>query len=655
MFARLFLVISTVAAVLPSACAADASVLGRPIGEWKLSDYRGKAWTSAEFADRPVQVVAFLGVECPLAKLYAPVLQRIADDYERQGVAVFVLDANRHDSLTEMAAFARQTKLNLPFLKDLNNVIADRLGAQRTPEVFVLDHKGIVRYHGRIDDQHAIGGRSRPEPTRHDLKSAVEDLLAGRSVAVAETEAMGCLIGKAKSKQPDATVTYAEHIAPLLQAHCVECHRAGEIGPFSLTDYEETAGWAAMIAEVTREQRMPPWHADPRHGDFVNANRLTDKEVELFQAWSAAGAPAGDLSQAPPPREFTTGWQLPREPDLVVAMAGEPFHVPAAGEVRYQYFSVDPGLTEDKWLSAAEIVPGNRAIVHHVIVFAAPGGKVTDDDGQMVTAYVPGMRVRPLPEGYAKRIPAGCRFIFQLHYTPNGTAQDDLTKIGLTFVDPEAVEYEVQTASARSRSFEIAPYKADQAFASKSVTAPIDLQLLSLSPHMHLRGQSFRYEMMWPNGQTETLLDVPHYDFNWQTSYRFREPLEVPKGSRLTAFATYDNSKENLANPDPSQTVVWGDQSWEEMLIGYFDIAIPRQEGKSRNVAAEVRRQGAVGEVVAKRLLKTLDRDGDGKVQRSEVSGARLEAAFAKVDEDRDGVVTIDELTRNLPKLRDNQ
>lgn len=621
------------------------------LNEFSLQDYRGRTWTAADFAEHKVLVVASFGVECPLAKLYAPRLQQVADEYASKSVGVMVIDANRHDSLTEMAAFAREQKWSLPFLKDLNNQVADRLQAERTPEVFVLDAHRQVRYRGRIDDQHSIGGHSRPTPTRDDLKLAIEDLLAGRDVAVAKTEAVGCIIGRVRPPKSDASITFAEHIAPLLNARCVECHRAGEIGPFSLQDYDEVAGWAPMIAEVTRERRMPPWHASPEHGHFANENRLTAEEIELFQAWSRAGAPAGDLTKLPAAPQFTTGWQLPRDPDLVVAMSKSPFQVPESGEVKYQYFSVDPGLTEDKWVTAAEVVPGNRAIVHHVIVFAAPGGKVENEDGQMLIAYVPGMRIDPLPKGFAKKIPAGCKFIFQLHYTPNGTAQEDLTKVGLVFADESEIQYEVQTASTRNRKFEIQPLQADQAFTSKTISAPTDLLLLSMSPHMHLRGQSFRYEMVWPNGQTETLLDVPEYDFNWQMSYRLKEPRPVPQGAKLTAYAQFDNSRDNLANPDPTQTVVWGDQSWEEMLIGYFDIAIPRNSETKVNIGKEVRRQAVAGEVV-ERLLKSLDRNQDGKIQRSEVAGERLETAFQKVDENGDDVVTVEELQKNLPKLR---
>jgi peroxiredoxin len=622
-----------------------------PLGRWEAQDFRGKTWSDADFADRKFLVMAFWGVECPLAQLYAGELERIAADFASRGVGVLVVDCNRHDSVTEMAAFARRQNLTLPFVKDLNNVLADRLGAMRTPEVVVLDGNGRIRYQGRIDDQHAIGGRSRPSPSRADLRLALEELLDGKSVSVPRTEAVGCLIGKAKAPQADASVTYAEHVAPVLQAHCVECHRDGEIGPFSLTSYDEASGWAAMMAEVTREQRMPPWHADPKHGSFINENRLSSEEVAVFQAWARQGAPAGDLTKAPPPREFGTGWQVPTAPDLVVEMAATPFSVPASGEVKYQYFAADPGLKEDTWIRAAEIVPGNRAIVHHVIVFAGVGGKIQDEDGQMLTAYVPGYRVIPLKPGYAKRIPAGAKFIFQMHYTPNGTAQTDLTKIGLWFLKESEVTHEVQTASTRSRSFVIEPGKAGQTFETTGITAPVELELLSLSPHMHLRGESFRYEMTWPNGQTETLLNVPRYDFNWQTSYRLRGPMIVPQGSRLVAYASFDNSPANLANPDPTQRVVWGDQSWEEMMIGYFDIALPRGSGKSPNLMSEMRQQATRVEVIT-RLLKQMDKNGDGQLQRDEVTGERFRVAFDKVDENRDDVVTVEELKRNLPKLR---
>lgn len=627
----------------------DEPTPARTVKSFAAQDYRGRLWTEQDFAEAPVLVVAFLGVECPLAKLYGPRLQKMADEYAAQGVQFLAVDANRHDSLAEMAAYARQHELTMPFVKDVQGSLVEALGAERTPEVFVLDRQRVVQYWGRIDDQHAVGGRSKPRPTQEDLRDAIAAVLRGERVPVRHQPAVGCLIGRSRPSDPSAEVTYTKHIAPLLQDKCVECHRPGEIAPFSLTEYTEVAGWADMILEVTTERRMPPWHANPHYGRFANENRLSEEQLALIRAWVAAGAPEGDPADLPPPRQFTSGWQLQREPDLVVAMSPKPFRVPAEGEVKYQYFLVDPGLKEDVWINAAEVVPGNRAVVHHVIVFNAGDGRIVDDDRQLLVAYVPGLRVTPLPPGMAKHVAAGSKFIFQMHYTPIGTEQLDLTKVGLYFIDPREVTHKVQTISTRSRSFRIEPMKDDQRFTTVPVTAPVDLLLLSMSPHMHLRGKSFRYEATWPNGETEILLDVPHYDFNWQTAYRLAEPRFIPRGTKLVGYASFDNSPNNLANPDPTATVLWGDQSWEEMMIGYADVAIPVKGADSELVAREIRRS-TLGDF-AGRLFQTLDKNADGKIERHEVE-PRWQARFERVDQNGDGVVTREELDRSVELLR---
>jgi peroxiredoxin len=648
MVRSLMLAVLCLIAAVPAAAAEP--VLGRSLGDFALKDYRGKDWTQQDFGEHPVLVVAVIGIECPLAKMYSHRLQVLANEFAGENVGVVALDPNRHDSITEIAAFARQHELKYPILKDLNNVVADRLGAERTPTVYVLDRDRKVRYHGRIDDQHAVGAKSKPEPSRHDLKEAVRDVLAGRDVRVAETEPVGCLIGRVRTPKADSEITYTKHIAKILNDRCVECHRDGEIAPFSLTDYTEVAGWADMIREVTRERRMPPWHADPQFGHFANENRLTAGELAQIDAWVLAGAPEGNLADLPPPPTFTTGWQLPREPDYVAYMSPKPFAVQPEGEVRYQYFSVNTDFDEDKWVTAAEIIPGNRSVVHHVIVFATPNGKIADEDGQMLIAYVPGLRVDPLPAGMAKRVARGSKLIFQIHYTPIGTPQEDRTKVGLVFADEKDVKYEVQTASTRTRNLNILPQKRDQPFSSNSVTAPRELLLLSLSPHMHLRGQSFRYDVTWPDGKTETLLDVPQYDFNWQTTYRFTKPMRIPQGTKMVAHAKYDNTADNPANPNPNETVKWGDQSWEEMMIGYFDVAVERGTTDGRIMGIDLANLGT-GPNAARQLMKRLDKDGDGKLDKSE-AGDRMRAVFDRVDTDKDGVVDIDELEHGLAALR---
>lgn len=627
----------------------QGSRLGRQV-DFNLRDYRGRRHTLDEYKDARLVVLAFLGTECPLVKLYGPRLAQLHETFADQGVVFLGVNANQHDSITEIAAYARQHQIPFPILKDVGNRLADELGAQRTPEVFVLDGQRRVAYHGRIDDQYGVG-YARNEPQREDLKEAIEHLLAGKPVARPETTPVGCFIARVHKPKADADVTYAQHIAPLLNRRCVECHRQGDIAPFALTDYEEVAGWAETIAEVVREGRMPPWHANPEHGKFANDRSLTEDEKLLIQRWVDAGAPAGNLDLVPAPPEFAGGWSLKQTPDVIIPMADKPFDVPATGAVSYQYFVVDPGLKEDRWIKASEVLPGNRAVVHHVLVFVQPPGEKgpIGVDG-FLASYVPGLRPPVYPEGMAKRLPGGSKLIFQVHYTPIGTPQTDLCKLGLVFADDPDVQYEVITTSAVNQSLEIQPKLANQAFEAISKPAPVELQVLSFMPHMHLRGQAFRYEAVLPDGRRDILLDIPRYDFNWQTEYVLTEPLRLPAGARIACRGVYDNSPDNLNNPDPTATVHWGAQTWDEMLVGYFNIAVSRPLAQLGRAAKEDR-QGPFRGVVLDRLFKQLDRNGNGAIEADEAAG-RLRPVFQLLDTNRDGQLSRDEF-EGVKKFRE--
>lgn len=356
-----------------------------------LVDYRGRRWNLDDFKSDSILVVAFLGTECPLAKHYSIRLREIAAEYEARSVRVIAVISNRQDSLEEINAFATRQELEYPVLKDAGNRFADQIGAERTPEIFVFDASRKLRYRGRVDDQYGIG-YVRDQPRRKDLRIALGELLSGQNVSLPRTSAVGCIIGRGKNVDQQSKVTYGTHISKILNRRCVECHREGEIAPFSLTDYDEVAGWSDMIAEVVREGRMPPWHATDDHATFANDRSLTDEETEALFAWAEAGAPAGDLSNLPELPAKLNGWQLPREPDRVIPVSPEPFDVPATGTVRYKYFTFDPGFTEDVWIEAAELKPGNREVVHHILAFAVPKGQRKGLDGArgFLVGYVPG-------------------------------------------------------------------------------------------------------------------------------------------------------------------------------------------------------------------------------------------------------------------------
>ncbi|HEU0067818.1 MAG TPA: redoxin domain-containing protein, partial [Nitrospiraceae bacterium] len=282
--------------------------IGQPVGSFELSDFRGKAWKLADFESQDVLVVAFLGTECPLANQYGGRLVALAQKYTGQPVGIIAIDANQQDSLTELAHFARVHKIEFPLLKDPGNRVADQFGAERTPEVFVLDRERHVRYHGRIDDQFTYGIQ-RPRAEHEYLREAIDDLLAGREVKIATTDLVGSHIGRITQPDPTSEVTYSNQISRILQDHCVQCHRPGEIGPFSLTNYEEVVGWSSMLEEVVQQQRMPPWHANPEYGHYSNDTRLTDEEKSLLYRWVQAGSPEGNPADLPEPREYVIGWR----------------------------------------------------------------------------------------------------------------------------------------------------------------------------------------------------------------------------------------------------------------------------------------------------------------------------------------------------------
>ncbi|QDU08122.1 redoxin domain-containing protein [Gimesia aquarii] len=627
------------------------SLLGKKVENFSLKDFRGKTVQLSDTKDQKLVVIAFMGTECPLAKLYGGRLQKLSAAYSKQGVTFIAIMSNQQDSLTEIAAYARKHKITYSVLKDAGNRVADQIGAKRTPEIFVLDQDRKIRYHGRVDDQYGVG-YIRDEPKREDLKQALTELLAGKPVSVASTEPVGCFIGRVREPDANSKVTYSNQIARIFQKHCVECHRAGEIAPFELTDYQEVAGWSETIAEVVRDQRMPPWHASPKHGTFANDRSLSKAEKELIYQWVEHGSPEGNPKDLPEPRTFVSGWKLPQEPDEVYYMDDKPFTVPAqAGKrgVKYKYFTVDPGFTEDKWLAGAEALPGNRAVVHHILVFArAPKGKrvrVFGEGDQFLVGYVPGSREVMLPKGMAKKVPAGSKLVFQMHYTPIGTEQLDRSKVGLVFTDKSKVTHQVVTAQVINEQFVRRKFSIpanDDHFKIEGTSPANDRNalLLGFMPHMHLRGKSFRYELRkTPDQPGEVLIDIPAFDFNWQTAYKIQKPIPLEVGDYIHCVAHFNNSDSNLSNPNPNEAVSWGDQTWNEMMIGYFNVAIPIENA---TVESEYKS-------VAFKLVRRRDKNSNGKLEQSEVPLREL-PLFFKADQDKDAIVTVDELATMIEK-----
>lgn len=623
------------------------------LNELNLRDTSGQP---IEAVSADLTVFCFLGTECPLAKLYGPRLQRLADEFADQGVDFVGVNSNVQDSPPEIDDYALEHSIRFPIAKDTNQSVADSLGATRTPEVVVVNQFGKIVYQGRIDDQYEPG-LAKPEPKQHDLRNAIEQTLAGKVVIRSRTQGVGCLISRiTKPKTADdtgPTVTFAHDIAPLLNQHCVECHREGEIGPFALTDYDEVVGWGPMMLEVIDQKRMPPWHADPKVGHFIGERRFPSEARDTIATWIDQGMPAGDPAELPKQPTWLSGWHLESEPDVVLNMRERPFRVPAEDVVEYQYFVVDPGWAEDRWVRAAQVIPGDASVVHHSIVFVRPpDGKGSSGVGWL-GAYVPGQRTMMLPPGHGRLIPAGSKLVFQMHYTPNGTACEDTTKVGVWFAGTDSITHEVVTQIAINHEFEIPPGQSDYQVEMSRRSFPEQARLLGVTPHMHLRGKSFMMSAKKSGSDRQPLLHVPAYDFNWQHWYAFVDPIELGEVDSLEMTVTFDNSADNPVNPAPDEYVTWGDQTWEEMAIAFFDVACPVGQWSQRSRPREsldiipneeelAARQRLIEER-AQSFLSQLDRDGDGAVSRDEAPVTLRRNGFRSLDHNRDGRISRDE------------
>ena len=401
-----------------------------------------------------------------------------------------------------------------------------------------------------------------------------------------------------------ATPTFSKDVAPILYKNCASCHRPGDIAPMPLLTYEQARPWAKSIREKVALGQMPPWHAEAPRGTFSNDRRLTDQDKDTLLRWATNGAPAGDAKDLPPLPNFTEGWEI-GAPDAVFSIPAA-YDVPAAGTINYQYFTVPTNFAGEKWVQAIEVRPGARSVVHHVLVFcrepgaagrppafvpvvpAPPAGQnqqqASFGRGTLIATTAPGTNAMTFQPGAAMRIGPGAVLTFQIHYTANGKATSDRTSVGMIFAK-EPPKLEIRNSAFVNLKLRLPAGASDEAVDS-AIEFNQDSHIWALFPHTHLRGKSWEYRLVHPDGRSEVVLSVPKYDFNWQTYYVFAKPLAVPKGSRLEATAHYDNSAANAWNPDPKVEVRWGEQTWQEMQYSGITYSVD----EARTPAATARK-----------------------------------------------------------------
>ena len=616
----------------------SGSAWGGSVDNFMLLDHRGEAHELHYHSDAEAVVLVVQGNGCPVVRNALPDLRKVRERYAGEGVVFLMVNSNLQDTRESVRAEAEEWSIDLPILIDETQLVGEGLGLTRTAEALLIDPDGWeLTYRGPINDRVSYE-RQLAEAKEHYLADAIDALLAGTEPQVAQKDAVGCLINFPERDNPaHEQISYVDTIVPILEQNCVGCHRPEGIGPWAMTSYEMVRGFAPMMREVLRTKRMPPWHADPHVGEWRDDAGISTAERTTLVHWIEAGAPRGegedplpDIAVAP-----ASEWPL-GEPDLVIELP--PYEVPASGVVDYQFPTVANPLDQDVWVRAMDVLPGSTEAVHHVLVGLIDGdsnrGGVFDD---YLGGYAPGVRAVELPEGTGMLLPKDDHFLAQMHYTPYGKAVTDVTRIGF-YLHDEKPDTFFRQGVVMNPTIAIPP-NARRHEQRAYLEFPADALLYDVLPHSHYRGHSSTFSLVYPDGREELLLNVPNYDFNWQRGYAFVEPKPVPAGSRLVHTTVYDNSAQNLGNPDPSKLVRWGLQSWDEMLYGAFsyvwvDETLDRPTHNGRLIDAY-------------QTVGYLDQDMDGRAEWDELPPPmkrRMAEDFERGDADGDRALTALEL-----------
>jgi hypothetical protein len=550
--------------------------VGTRIANLSFRDIDGVAYTLADLQRHRAVVFVFFSIQCPMARKYPSRIARLHETFEPQGVAFFVVNPMPHEPLSEVRQYVREVSWKMPVIKGWE--LAQALGATVTPQAVVLDSNGVLRYRGRIDDN-----ADEAQVTRHDLRDAIVAVLEGKPVPNPETPAQGCVIAFPKPRPKTGSVTFYRDVLPILQNRCQSCHRPNGAAPFPLMTYEEASAFAPLIKPYVQTRRMPPWKAEPV-AEYLNERRLSEAEIATIVRWVEEGCPEGDQKDAPPPKQFASGWML-GEPDLVLEPDRE-FRLEATGRDVYRHFVFPTNFPEDKFVTAIEVIPGNPRVVHHVIAFIDTSGRAKQLDGRDgqpgyeafggpgfipaggLGGWAPGNIPVPLPDGIAYRLPKGATIVIQVHYHKSGKPETDRTKVGIYFAKQPPRQI-VHVLPVLNFLFAIPP-GAERHEVRAEATFTRDVKVLAVMPHMHLLGREMKVTAILPDGTEKPLVWVRDWDFNWQETYFFKEPLRLPAGTKVQVVAYYDNSEKNPRNPNkPPKWVRWGEQTTDEMCIAF--------------------------------------------------------------------------------------